>query len=403
MFLALAALQGLGDTPCTDPDYRHGISYVEPLRYGAEFRHFDYANPDAPKGGRIRLPQMGTFDNFNAIVEAGRMAAGYGAMGSLVYDTMLEDTIDEPASAYVRLADGVAVEQDYRWVAFRLHDGARWHDGRPITTEDVVFTFEAIREHGSVALRTALADLDRIETFGTRELCFVTRPEAEPNPILPFQYGRIAILPKHYWQDPAAGRDITKTTTVAPPGSGPYRLAHSDFGRTLTYERVPDYWGRDLSVTRGRYNFDVVKFDYFRDENVQLEAHKADVVDVREESISKNWATQYDFPAVQSGLFRAELRYVTRVWGPLVAHLLELGPPALSRHPRARGALAPARLQLHQPLVFLQLLRPRRQLLPELGDGARGPAFGEGTCAPRTVARPIATAGIHGAVPTAGG
>ena len=190
--------------PCVDPDYRHGISYVEPLHYGAEFRHFDYANPDAPKGGRIRLPQMGTFDNFNAIVEAGRMAAGYGAMGSLVYDTLLEDTIDEPASAYVRLADGVAVEQDYRWVAFRLRAGARWHDGRPLTTEDVVFTFEAIREHGSVALRTALADLDRIETFGARELCFVTRPEAEPNPILPFQYGRIAILPKHYWQEPSA-------------------------------------------------------------------------------------------------------------------------------------------------------------------------------------------------------
>ena len=313
--LAFAGVQSLGDVPCTAPDYRHGVSYVEPLHYGPEFRHFDYANPDAPKGGRIRLPQMGTFDNFNAIVEAGRMAAGYGAMGSLVYDTLLEDTIDEPASAYVRLADGVAVEQDYRWVAFRLRAGARWHDGLPITTEDVVFTFDAIREHGSVALRTALADLDRIETFGERELCFVTRPDAEPNPILPFQYGRIAILPKHYWQDPDGGRDITKTTTVPPPGSGPYRLARSDFGRTLTYERVADYWGRSLPVTRGRYNFDVVKFDYFRDENVQLEAHKADVVDVREESISKNWATQYDFPAVRSGLFRAELRYVTRVWG----------------------------------------------------------------------------------------
>ncbi|MYE23181.1 MAG: hypothetical protein F4Y01_04465, partial [Gammaproteobacteria bacterium] len=193
--LALAGLAIVADgayaasTPCVDPDYRHGISYVEPLHYGPEFRHFDYANPDAPKGGRIRLPQMGTFDNFNAIVEAGRMAAGYGAMGSLVYDTMLEDTIDEPASAYLRLADGVAVERDYRWVAFRLRAGARWHDGRPITTEDVAFTFDAIREHGSVALRTALADLDRIETFGERELCFVTRPDAEPNPILPFQYG----------------------------------------------------------------------------------------------------------------------------------------------------------------------------------------------------------------------
>lgn len=297
--------------PCADPDYKHGISYVLPLRYDADFQHFDYANPEAPKGGAMRLPQMGTFDNYNAIIEIGRVAAGYGAMDSLVYDRLLEDSIDEPASAYVRLADGVAVEQDYRWTAFRLREDARWHDGRPITREDVLFTFDAIREHGSVTLRTALADLDRISVFGDRELCFVTRAGAEPNPILPFVYGRIAILPKHYWQT----RDIAKTTAEPPFGSGPYRLRRADFGRTLVYERVAGYWGRELAVNKGRYNFDTLKFDYFRDENIQLEAHKADVVDVREESISKNWATQYDFPAARQGLFKAELREVARIWG----------------------------------------------------------------------------------------
>ena len=299
------------DTPCGEPQYRHGISYVLPLRYEANFRHFDYANPNAPKGGAMRLPQMGTFDNFNAIVEVGRIAAGYGAMGSLVYDRLLEDSIDEPASAYARLADGVAVEQDYRWTAFRLRQSARWHDGKPLTREDVLFTFDVIREHGSVALRTALADLHRIVPFGDGELCFVTRAGAEPNPIMPFIYGRIAILPKHYWQ----GRDISKTTTEPPLGSGPYRLQDVGFGRYLTYRRVADYWGRDIPVNNGRYNFDTLKFDYFRDENVMLEAHKGDVVDVREESISKNWATQYDFPAVQRQLFKAELRDVTRIWG----------------------------------------------------------------------------------------
>ena len=308
---ALSSFGALADQPCQDPAYQHGISYVLPLRYGPDFSHFAYANPDAPKGGTMRLPQMGTFDNYNAIVEIGRLAAGYGAMGSLVYDRLLEDSIDEPASAYVRLADGVAVEPDYRWTAFRLRAEARWHDGRPITLDDVLFTFDAIREHGSVALRTALADLDRVFTFGERELCFVTRAGAEPNPILPFIYGRIAILPKHYWES----RDITKTTAEAPPGSGPYRLERAVFGRSLTYVRIADYWGRDLPVNKGRYNFDSLKFDYFRDENVQLEAHKGDVVDVREESISKNWATQYDFPAVREGLFRAELRQVTRIWG----------------------------------------------------------------------------------------
>ena len=297
--------------PCTNPQYQHGISYVLPLRYQADFKHFAYTNPEAPKGGAIRLPQMGTFDNYNAIVEIGRIAAGYGAMGSLVYDRLLEDSIDEPASAYVRLADGVAVESDYRWTAFRLRPDARWHDGQPITREDVLFTFDVIREHGSVALRTALADLQEVFAFGERELCFVTRADAVPNPITPFIYGRIAILPKHYWQQ----RDITRTTVEAPLGSGPYRLRREVFGRSLFYDRVPDYWGRDLPVNKGRYNFDSVKFDYFRDENVMLEAHKGDAVDVREESISKNWATQYDFPAVRQGLFKAELRQVARIWG----------------------------------------------------------------------------------------
>ena len=308
--------------PCANPDYRHGISYVLPLRYDADFKHFAYANPDAPKGGAMRLPQMGTFDNYNGIVEIGRIAAGYGAMGSLVYDRLLEDSIDEPASAYARLADGVAVEKDYRWTAFRLRAEARWHDGRPITRDDVLFTFDAIREHGSVALRTALADLERIVPFGERELCFVSRADAEPSPITPFIYGRIAILPKHYW----SGRDITRTTVEPALGSGPYRLRRAVFGRSLVYERVPDYWGRDLPVNAGRFNFDTVKFDYFRDENVMLEAHKGDVVDVREESISKNWATQYDFPAVRQGLFKAQLRDVARIWGlwwPLFWNLRE--------------------------------------------------------------------------------
>ena len=309
--VAMVAAAAEAKTPCGDPEYRHGISYVLPLRYGADFRHFAYANPDAPKGGGIRAPQMGTFDNYNAIVEIGRIAAGYGAMGSLVYDRLLEDSIDEPASAYARLADGVAVERDYRWTAFgcaRTHAGTT--TGRsPAKTCCSLSTPSANTARWRCARR--LRNLAEIVPFGSRELCFVTRAGAEPNPILPFVYGRIAILPAHYWQ----GRDIGKTTTEPPPGSGPYRLRRAEFGRSLVYERVADYWGRDIPVNKGRYNFDTVKFDYFRDENVMLEANKGDVVDVREESISKNWATQYDFPAVQRGLFRAELRDVARIWG----------------------------------------------------------------------------------------
>ena len=303
--------------PCSNPEYQHGISYVEPLKYPPGFQHFAYANPTAPKGGHMRLAQMGTYDSYNNILEIGRLAAGYGVMGSLVYDRLLEDTIDEPASAYVRLADGVAVEADYRWVAFRLREGARWHDGNPITVDDVLFTFSAIREHGSVALRTALADLAEVFAVGESEVCFATRPSADPNPALPFIYGRISILPRHYWEGEGQGGtlDISKTTVTPPPGSGPYKLKRAAFGRNIEYERVADYWGKDIPVNRGRYNFDTLKFDYFRDENVQLEAHKGDVLDVREESISKNWATQYNFPAVRDGLFKAEIRQISRIWG----------------------------------------------------------------------------------------
>ena len=297
--------------PCADPEYRHGISHLSPPRYGPDFTHFAYANPAAPKGGTMRVAKMGTFDNYNGIVEIGRVPDGYSATEGFVYDRLLEESLDEPAAAYARLADGVAVEPDFRWTAFRMREGARWHDGRPITRDDVLHTFDAIQEHGRLELRMALADLDRIVPFGERELCFVTRPDRPPNPILPFVYGLIGIVPKHHW----TARDIGKTTSEPPPGSGPYRVEAANFGRTLTFRRVEDYWGRDLPVNRGRFNFERVKYDYFRDENAMLEAHKADVVDVRQELTAKNWATAYGFPAAQRGLFKMELRKGTRVWG----------------------------------------------------------------------------------------
>ena len=301
------------DEPCRNPDYKHGISYVLPLKYGPDFEHFDYANPDAPKGGPLRLPDMGTFDSFNNILEKGRVAAGvdFGGSRNLVFETLLESAADEPASAYGRLAQGVHVEDDFTWVAFKLRDNARWHDGEPVTVADIVFSFEAFKEHGSVALKTGLTDLDRVEIIGEHEVCFVTRPGAEINPIMPFAYGNMPIQARHYW----AERDISRTTTEPALGAGPYRLKEVDFGRRLIYERVPDYWGAEIPVNRGRYNFDTVKFDYFRDENIMLEAHKGNVFDLREETVSKNWTTQYVFPAVEAGVFKADLRYISRVWG----------------------------------------------------------------------------------------
>ena len=316
--VTVASLANATSEPCADPQYAHAISYLLPLKYGEDFAHFDYANPAAPKTGRMRLPVMGTFDNYNAILEKGRVAAGYDDAGGLVYDRLLEPSIDEPVSAYGRLADGVSKGPNLDWIAFRIRDDAYWHDGVPITVDDVLFTFEALREHGSVSIRTALADIERIFPFGEREVCFVRRQDRELNPILPFAIGNYNILPKHYWDAPE--HDIAKTTVDPPLASGPYRLKYAEVGRVIDYERVDDYWGRDIPVNKGRYNFDEITFDHFADEGVMLEAHKGHVFDVREEGVSKNWATQYGFPAVREGLFKRELRPLGRVeglWWPI--------------------------------------------------------------------------------------
>ena len=308
------------DRPCFQPKYQHGVANLLSPKYGKFFRHFEYANPKAPKGGSMRVPQLGTFDNYNSIVEKGRLAAGYEVTGGLVYDSLLEKAIDEPVSYYGRLAEGVAVAPNKEWIAFKLRSEATWHDGRPITTADVLFTFKMLKTFGSVAIKTALADLQDVFAVGDSEICFVRDIAAELNPSLPFIIGEFSILPKHYWLD----KDISKTSIYPPLGSGPYRLFEANLGRKVRYERVVDYWGANLPVNKGRYNFDTVEFDYFKDETVMAEAHRSGEFDVREEGVSKAWAKQYDFPAVKAGIFKKELRPLARVeglWWPIFWNL----------------------------------------------------------------------------------
>ena len=296
------------------------------MKYPRGFQHFEYVDPTAPKGGMVRFPELGTFDSFNNMIDKGRVANGIAFVGitNLVYDRLLEQAIDESSSYYGRLAEGVWVADDIKQVAFKIREGAYWHDGKPITAEDVVFSFNAYLEDGSAGIRTALLELDRVEIVGEREVLFTAKSSSETNPTLPFTLGSFPILPKHYWQD----RDWTKTTIEPPLGSGPYRLAEFELGRFVIYERVDDYWGADLPVNRGRYNFDRIKYDYFRDEAVMLEALKGDVLDIRHETVSKTWATGYDFPAVRAGHFKKELVNLKRPWGmwwPTIWNL-ELAP-----------------------------------------------------------------------------
>ena len=303
-------------------EYQHGLIFVGELEYSADFEHFDYVNPEAPKGGHIRLPNQGTWDSFNNFVGRGRPVTGVNFSGAanLLYDRWLERGADEPTSQYLRLAAGVAVAEDFSWVQFKLHDGARWHDGEPITVDDAIFSFNAFKEHGSPALKTSLMDVERIEQVGPGEVRYVVAENAIRNALMPLIIGQLPILPEHYWRS----RDVSRTTVEPPLGSGPYRIGKFAVGRYVEFERVEDYWGKDLPVNRGRYNFDLVKFDYFRDESVMREAHKANVLDVRNETVSKAWASEYDFPAVHQGLFKRELIKLHRpegLWWPIFWNL----------------------------------------------------------------------------------
>ena len=300
---------------CPNPSYEHGHSYVHPLKYPVDFKNFAYANPRAPKGGILRMAQLGTFDSFNNMIDRGRLLAGYdlGGAGALIYDSLMTASSDEFSSIYGRLAEGIAVEPNFQWVAFKLRENAYWHDGRPITVEDVIFTFEQFKEIGSVGLKTALTFLDKVVQIGEWEVCFVTNKEVEISPIIPFTYGGLGILPKHYWT--AEGKDLSETTVEPPLGSGPYQLDKWEFGINGFYKRVEDYWGSEIPVMKGRYNFETIKWDYFRDEHVMVEALKADTLDFREETVSKNWTIKYDFAEVKAGIFKRELRKLNRTWG----------------------------------------------------------------------------------------
>ncbi len=306
-----------------DPiEYQHGLSAIEPLKYPPDFQHFDYVNPNAPKGGTVRYPEMGTFDSFNRVIDKGRKPMGMEFLYNrgLTAVRLLVQANDENAAFYGSLADGVWVSDDMSEFVYRIRANAYWHDGTPITADDVVFTFETYRDKGRAGIRMALLELDRIEKISEREIYFAIKPGVPPNNILPFSVGRYPIESKRYW----AERDVTKTTVEPPLAGGPYRIADFSLGRYIVYERVDDYWGRDLPTSRGRYNFDRIKIDYFRDEAMMVEALKGDVLDIRNETVSKQWVTQYNFPAVQHGYFKKELIYLNRpwgMWGPVIWNL----------------------------------------------------------------------------------
>jgi microcin C transport system substrate-binding protein len=276
--------------------WRHGLSLFGDLHYPAGFSHFAYVNSSAPKGGSVRLTGQRTFDNLNTVVASvkGSLAAGV----DLIYDHLMTSAGDEVSTHYGLLAEAVKHPPDFTSVTYRLRAGAKWHDGKPVTPEDVIYSFEILKKHDP-QLSAYYRHVVKAERSGEREIVFTF--DAPGNRELPLIVGELTVFPKHYWEgtdNSGRKRDITATTLEPPLGSGPYRIKEIIPGRSISYERVPDYWGRDLNVNIGRNNFGEVRFEYFRDSLVALEGFKADQLDWRTETAAKNWATAYDFPAV---------------------------------------------------------------------------------------------------------
>jgi microcin C transport system substrate-binding protein len=274
----------------------HGMSLFGDLKYGPDFKHFDYVNPNAPSGGTIRYAAIGTYDTLNPFVIKGIPAAGIGG----TFDTLTVRSEDEPSSEYGLVAEKIELAPDKLSVLDTLRKEARFHDGPPMTPEDVVWTFEALRTKGQPMYRSYYGDVTTFEKEGGRGVRFSFK--SADNRELPQIIGEMPVLSKAYW----SGRDFSNTTLDPPLGSGPYKVEALDPGRSITYRRVADYWAADLPVNKGRHKLDVIRYDYYRDGTIALEAFKAGQYDVRQENSSKNWATGYDSPALRAGLIKKE-------------------------------------------------------------------------------------------------
>ncbi|MGB1272047.1 MAG: extracellular solute-binding protein, partial [Endozoicomonas sp.] len=260
---------------------------------GKPFRHFDYVNPNAPKGGLLRMAGNGTFDTLNPYTNKGTPVADI----ALLYDTLMTKSHDEPFSMYPLVAKAAQIAPDNSSIIFILNDQARFHDGVAITAADVKHTFEMLIGKGHPFYRSYYADVETVEVLSPEKVRFNFKHT--DNPELPFILSELPVLPKHFWEKPE--NDFSSASLTPPLGSGPYQIESVDNGKSITYRRVKNYWAQGLPVNVGRNNFDAIRYNYYRDANIALQALKAGEYDFRLEHIAKNWATAYDVPAVKDG------------------------------------------------------------------------------------------------------
>lgn len=318
-----------------EPEWQHATALTGTPKYPADFARFDYVNPDAPKGGLLRLATPSGFDTFNPILQKGSLAAGL----NLVYETLMTSSLDELdiSAAYGQIASATRYPDDYSWVEFRLNPKARWHDGKPITAEDVIWSFEKAIELNQ-GQRAYYHNVEKAEVLAPDLVRFTF--DGPNNRELPHIMGQILIMPKHWWEGTdgkGEQRSIAKSSLESPLGSGPYRMKTFIAGRSVTYERVADYWGADEPLNVGRYNFDEIRYDVYLDQDVLIQAFKGDQYDFRTENSAKNWATQYNFKAAEEGKVIQEA-FDDKASGAMQAFVLNLRLEKF-QDPRVRRAL----------------------------------------------------------------
>ncbi len=282
-------------------EYEHGIAMHGDLKYKKDFTKFDYASDLSKQGGTIKLSAIGTFDNLNPYI-----LKGVGAwQAAYLFETLMRSSSDEPFSQYGLIAEGIKVPKDRSWVAFKIREEAKFSDGTKILPEDIIFSFNTLISKGHPIYKTYYGQVDKVIKINKDCVKFVFK--GEPNPELPLIIGyQLPIFSEKYWE----GKEFDKTTLTPPLGSGPYLITDVKAGRSITLTKNPNYWGKNLNVNFGRYNFEKIHTDFYRDETVALEAFKSGAYDFKQENSSKNWATAYDFAAVKDGkVLVEEIKY----------------------------------------------------------------------------------------------
>lgn len=322
------ALMGLVST-AVFADPQHGIAMHGAPLHGPGFEHFSYANPDAPKGGDLKLAAIGSFDSLNPLIIKGVSAGG---IRDYVFESLMARAYDEPFSLYGLLAETVETPDDRSWVEFRVREEARFSDGTPVTVDDVVFSLETLRDKGRPNHKYYYSKVAEIVRPDAQTVRFVFGPDGDRE--MPLIMGLMPIIPKHIYET----RAFDETTLVPPIGSGPYVITEVEPGARVVYSRSPNYWGKDLPVNRGHYNFDRLIYDYFRDANASFEAFKAGLYDIRPEDDPTRWATGFDIPAVRDG--RIELQSFTKATPSGMRALVYNTRRAVFDDPKVRAALS---------------------------------------------------------------